>query len=119
MAVVGELQLPYFEIITQEIAYTWLLTATLHMTWADPWSTAAAPAQPIPIRPGAAPTLAELHKWTREDGRGAGAHSRKQVLLYLLALHDYDQSAQLNVLELLSMLTANKNFVFYYSILQK
>ena len=45
--------------------------------------------------------------------------SQEQVLLYLLALHDYDQSAQLNVLELLSMLTANKNFVFYYSILQK
>uniref|UniRef100_A0A2K6TW74 Cell growth regulator with EF hand domain protein 1 n=1 Tax=Saimiri boliviensis boliviensis TaxID=39432 RepID=A0A2K6TW74_SAIBB len=32
--------------------------------------------------------------------------SREQVLLYLFALHDYDQSGQLDGLELLSMLTA-------------
>ncbi|KAF6102707.1 cell growth regulator with EF-hand domain 1 [Phyllostomus discolor] len=32
--------------------------------------------------------------------------TREQVLLYLLALHDYDQSRQLDGLELLSMLTA-------------
>lgn len=32
--------------------------------------------------------------------------AREQVLLYLLALHDYDQSGQLDGLELLSMLTA-------------
>ncbi|XP_026376444.1 cell growth regulator with EF hand domain protein 1 [Ursus arctos] len=32
--------------------------------------------------------------------------TREQVLLYLFALHDYDQSGQLDGLELLSMLTA-------------
>ncbi|XP_029793970.1 cell growth regulator with EF hand domain protein 1 [Suricata suricatta] len=32
--------------------------------------------------------------------------NREQVLLYLFALHDYDQSGQLDGLELLSMLTA-------------
>ncbi|XP_036290857.1 cell growth regulator with EF hand domain protein 1 isoform X2 [Pipistrellus kuhlii] len=32
--------------------------------------------------------------------------SREQVLLYLFALHDYDQSGQLDGLELMSMLTA-------------
>lgn len=32
--------------------------------------------------------------------------SREQVLLYLVALHDYDQSGQLDGLELLSLLTA-------------
>ncbi|XP_040849891.1 cell growth regulator with EF hand domain protein 1 [Ochotona curzoniae] len=35
-----------------------------------------------------------------------GHMSREQVLLYLFALHDYDQSGQLDGLELLSMLTA-------------
>ncbi|XP_006835267.1 PREDICTED: cell growth regulator with EF hand domain protein 1 [Chrysochloris asiatica] len=35
-----------------------------------------------------------------------GHMNREQVLLYLFALHDYDQSGQLDGLELLSMLTA-------------
>ncbi|XP_058143738.1 cell growth regulator with EF hand domain protein 1 [Dasypus novemcinctus] len=63
---------------------------------------------PNPFRPGKE-QLGLLQSYLRglERMEEEPEHlSREQVVLYLFALHDYDQSGQLDGLELLSMLTA-------------
>ncbi|KAM5291776.1 cell growth regulator with EF hand domain protein 1 [Ctenodactylus gundi] len=63
---------------------------------------------PNPFQPGPE-HLRLLQKYLKERERmeeDPEQMDREQVLLYLFALHDYDQSGQLDGLELLSMLTA-------------